>query len=62
MFESLAELIPEKCNSSWGKLSDYNHISEFQEELILQKLHLQSHVLSVRNLNCNHFGVDSITA
>ena len=35
----------EKCNSSWGKLSDYNYISEFQEELILQNLHLQLHFI-----------------
>ena len=41
MFKSLAELTLEKCNSSWGKLSDYSYISEFQEELIVQKLHLQ---------------------
>ena len=37
--------MPEKCNSSWGKLSDYNYISEFQEEFVLQKLHLQLHFL-----------------
>ena len=41
------------------KNSDYNYISEFQEELILQKLHLQLHFKSVRNLNCDHFGADS---
>ena len=34
-FESLAELILEKCIRSWGKPSDYNYISEFHEELIL---------------------------
>ena len=38
---ALAELILEKCNSFGGKSSDYNYISEFQEEFILQKLHLQ---------------------
>ena len=27
------DLILEKCNSSWGKPSDCNYISEFQEEL-----------------------------
>ena len=43
MFKSPAELILEKCNSSWGKLFDYNYISEFQEEIMLQKLHLQLH-------------------
>ena len=37
--------ILEKCNGSWGKPSDYNYISEFQEQFILQKLHLQSHFL-----------------
>ena len=52
-------MILEKCNSSWGKPSDYNYIMEFQEEFILQKLHLQLHFLSVRNLNCNHVGADS---
>ena len=26
---------------------------------MLQKLHLQLHFKSVRNLNCNHFGADS---
>ena len=36
-FLSLAKLILEKCNISWGKPSDYNYISELQEELILQK-------------------------
>ena len=45
IFICLAELILEKCNSIWGKPSDYNYISEFQEELILQKLHLQLHFL-----------------
>ena len=25
----------------------------------MQELHLQLHFLSVRNLNCNHFGADS---
>ena len=43
IFKPLAELILEKCNSFWGKSSGYNCISEFQEELILQKLHLQLH-------------------
>ena len=43
LFKSLAELILEKYNSSWGKPSDYNYISEFQEKLILQKLQLQLH-------------------
>ena len=32
----------------------YNYISEFQEKLVLQKLHLQLH-FSARNLNCNQF-------
>ena len=41
--ESLAELILEKCNGSWGKPSDCNYNLEFQEEFILQKLHLQLH-------------------
>ena len=47
IFWSPAELILEKCNSSWKKPSDYNYISEFQEELSLQKLRLQVHVLGV---------------
>ena len=41
------------------KPSDYNYISEFQEELILHKLHLQLHFQSVWNLHRNHFGADS---
>ena len=40
IFKSLAELILEKRNSSWGKPSDYNYISECQEEFILQNFHL----------------------
>ena len=43
VFESLAELILKKCNSSCGKHSDYSYNSEFQEELIVQTLHLQLH-------------------
>ena len=52
-------MILEKCKSSCGKPSDYDYILEFQEELIFQILHLQLHFLSVRSLNCNHFGADS---
>ena len=36
-FKSLAKLILEKCNSSWGKPPHYNYISELQEELICKK-------------------------
>ena len=32
-----------KCNSFWATPSDYNYISEFEEEFILQNLHLQWH-------------------
>ena len=41
VFKSLAELILEKCKSSWGKPFDYNYISEFLQELhpIFQLLH-----------------------
>ena len=39
-FLSLAELILEKCCSSWGKPSDYNCISESQEELSFAKITL----------------------
>ena len=39
IFQSLAELILQSCNTSCGKPSDYNCISEFQEELTLQKVH-----------------------
>ena len=41
-FESLAKLILQSYNTSCGKKpSDYNYISKSQEELILQKVHLQ---------------------
>ena len=59
VFESLAEIILEKYSSSCGKPSDYNSILEFQEEFILQTLHLQLNFSSVRNISCNHFGADS---
>ena len=49
--KSLAELLLEKCNSFWGKPSDYNYISEFQEELILQKVRLQLHFLVCQELS-----------
>ena len=39
----LAESILQKCNRSCGLSSDYNEISEFTAELILQNLHAQSH-------------------
>ena len=45
ILESLAELILEKCNSFLVKPSDYNYISEVQEEFNLHKLHLQVHFL-----------------
>ena len=60
MFQSLAEVTLEKCNSSWGRPSDCNYISESQQEFILQKLHLQLHFKICQNLNCNHLGVDSM--
>ena len=50
-------MILEKCNSSWGKPSDYNYISEFREELILQRLHLQLHFSICQELNKYTFAV-----
>ena len=42
-FKLLAKIIPRVATLPVKKPSDYNHISEFQEELVLQKLHLQLH-------------------
>ena len=56
MFEFPAKFIHENGNSSCGKPSDYSYISEFQEEFVLQKLHLQLHSLIGRESGVLYFG------